>query len=125
MKHSPEIYAKAFIETVMKAQKERQKDLLGRFLSVVKKNGDQAGFFKIFRQVKEMAARKKGNKVVVIEFARQVPQSLEDRLKNCFSPSDCVDVFVRPDLLAGTRILINNEKELDFSMRKKLRKVFL
>lgn len=125
MKYTPDLYAKAFLATVGKASGKRQEELLRNFLKVVKKNGDWPLVGKIFQKVKRAEVSARGGRIVTLEIARELSQDILQKLKNNFSPNDLIITQVRPELIAGVRILIDEEKQLDASLRQKLRKLFV
>lgn len=124
MKYSSELYAKAFMEVVSKASKEKQGKMVSRFLNIVRKNGDYPLIKKIFNQIQEALIRAKGGRMVILESARQISPELMEKLKNRFSVRDRVEQVIRPDLAAGLRVLVDGEKEIDFTLKRKLRKLF-
>lgn len=124
MRYSPELYAKAFMETVFAAPKAKQKKLLLRFLQVLEKNGEQQIAEKIFDKIQEIITKKKEGRVVQLEFARDVQKQLAARLKRSFSKRDLISFSVRPELVSGVRVLIDGERELDMSLQRKLKKLF-
>lgn len=124
MKYSPRLYARAFVETVAAAPGEKQGRLLVRFLQVIKKNGDWPLRKKIFRQTRKLMIKKAGGRIITLEFAREVSKEPVEKLQNSFSAKDYIETTVRPELLAGVRILIDEDRELDFTLKKKLRKLF-
>ncbi len=124
MRYSPELYAKAFLETVAVASGKKQPEMLFRFVEVIRKNGDSPLIKKIFRQVQEAIIKKQGAKIITLEFAREIPKALVAKLRNYFSKKDHIKQVIREDLVAGVRVLVDNEKELDLTMRKKLKKLF-
>lgn len=142
MRYSPELYAKAFLETAVAAGKQKQGELVRRFLKVVKKNGDSILLGKIFRLIQEALVRRKGGRIITLEFSREVSEKLSAKLRSAFSKKDYIEEFIRPDLVAGARILVDGKvaetsshlppspasqgslEELDMTMRKKLKKLF-
>lgn len=119
MKYTPNTYAKAFLET---------KPDLTRFLQVVSRNGDFARIEKIVAAIQEVATKQQGGHMVHLEFARldsarQARNSdLAEKFK--FGPKDHVRVRTNSHLVAGVRVTIDGEQELDMSLRRKLNTLF-
>jgi F0F1-type ATP synthase delta subunit len=124
MKYSPEIYARAFMETVYSAPKEKQEKLLLRFLEAIKKNGDLPQIKRIFRAIQKAVVKKNGGRIINLELAHNISQELLAKLRNNFSPKDCLEIYFHPELIAGVRMLFDEEIELDLTIRKKLKKLF-
>ena len=124
MRYSEGIYARAFIEVWESAAQENIDGLIKRFAGMIKKNGDIGRFQKIIEAVKRLAVAKKGAKFVVIECARASGAQQAAALKKTFSKNDCVEEEVDPGLIAGVRVTINGERELDFSLRRRLNALF-
>lgn len=124
MKYTPDLYAKAFLETVFVASEKKQRELLHRFLKIIKKNGDWPLIEKIFQKVSRAVVKARGGRIVILEAARRVPQQMLEKLQSSFSASDLILTQIRPELLAGVRVLIDEEEQLDVTLRQKLRKLF-
>ena len=63
---------------------------------------------------------KSGNKKIVLEMARQNKVILKSVIKK----NDVVEEKINPELIAGIKIIIDNERQLDFSLKNKLDKIF-
>jgi F0F1-type ATP synthase delta subunit len=64
---------------------------------------------------------KSNKKKITVETARNY-EGLLNKIKAIF-PNDDVLLKINPNLIAGLKILINNEKQLDFSLKSKLDKI--
>ena|SRR3989338_3990644 len=107
MKYSPAVYAKAFWEVRPDAE---------RFLNVVHKNGDFSRVDKIVAALEAIATHEQGGRMINLEFARET--ELAEKFK--FKSHDHVRVAINPALVAGVRITIDGEQELDQSLQRKL-----
>ena len=121
MKYAPEDYAEAFFEVISKNKNEKVVEPL---LSLVRKNGDWGSVKKIYRIIADKLARHGGGRTVKVEFARKLPEGLMSKIIESFSEKDFVESSVKPELAAGARVLINAESELDFTLLRKLKKLF-
>lgn len=124
MRYSPETYAEALIGAVDKIPGSAQNTTLKRFLEVVKKNGDWSGLKKILAATRTMLVKKAGGRVINLEFARGVSEETISKFSKAFSQKDHIEIAVNPRLVAGMRITIDGEKELDNSLQRKLTKLF-
>lgn len=124
MKYPAEEYAKALLEIFSREDKKDEGKISKRFVQILAKNGDLGNFEKIFLEIKKILTKKKKGKFIDLELARPLDKKLTDHVLKNFSDNDHVEIKYRPDLLAGCRILIDGEKELDFSFKSRLKKIF-
>lgn len=115
MKYTPETYARAFWES---------NPDIGKFLKVIVRNGDWGGIRKIVSSITKSAVKKNGGRFVEVSFAREMPVAVIDSIKEKFDKKDKVDVKIDSSILAGVRITIDGEKELDISLQRKLNKLW-
>ena len=111
MKYAPHIYARAFLEVKPDPEK---------FLSVVLKNGDYERLDKIVEAIEMREVQAHGGRIVELEFARI--SELAKKFK--FSSHDRVHTKINPSLVAGVRVTVDGEQELDVSLQRKLNKLF-
>jgi F0F1-type ATP synthase delta subunit len=123
MKYSAEIYAKAYVEAVEKSERKREAELSKNFLALVEKNGDLGSLGKIMREIEKMTVKKNGGRFVEIELARD-DKKLANKIRQTFGSTDRVEVREKPELIAGARVLIDGDKEVDFSFARKLKNLF-
>ncbi len=105
MKHKAKEYAKALVDV--------KKFNLKNFLRVLEKNGDRKKLKEIVALAERMMYRK-----IMIETARRV-KVVWPKKKN-----DLIEEKINPDLIAGVKITVNGEKQLDFSLKNKVEKIF-
>lgn len=123
MKYSPQIYAKAFSEIIMKPSVKKA-DLVKNFLRLIKKNNDEHLLKKIYELTEKMARDKFGKRKVVVETARAI-KGLNITIKKISQKGDIVEKKINPDLIAGIKIILNDEMQFDGSMEKKIKNLFL
>lgn len=123
MKYPASLYARAFTDVLASTHDGEHKSVVRKFAEILAKNGDLEHSEKILKEVMKILVKKEGGRFVEIEIARK-NFAVEDKLISAFSKKDYVEISVKKELLAGSRILINSEKELDFSFQKKLRQLF-
>src|SRR3989344_2675025 len=110
MKYPAEIYAKAFLGALQSSGREEERSVIKNFSSLLKKNGDLQNHEKISLEIEKLMAKKAGAAV--------------KKLAGLFSEKDVVKINILPELLAGARILINGEREFDFSFKRRLKDLF-
>ena len=124
MRYSPTLYAKAIREVIKETPKPHHDDVVKNFCEMVAKNGDLTSSPKIVVAIAEQEAHEHGGKVVNVEFAREMSEAAIKKVTKRFHAHDLVSVKVTPALVAGVRITVDNEKELDESLQRKLNKLW-
>lgn len=124
MRYSPEIYAKSFFEVLEISKASAYESILKRFLAVVSKNGDQSRINAIIEAFERLVVKSNGGKIVEIITARDVSPAEQSKLKKLFSTNDLIKTSIDPKLVAGVRVELNGELELDYSLAKRFRKMF-
>jgi|SRR3989344_1380879 len=124
MKYTPEIYAVALRDVVLEAKPSERDAIIRRFVSVVARNGDARKLAAVVKELERKVVHANGGRLITIEYAREMPKRLTDALKTFFKPNDRVSTYIDPELIAGTRITIDNEYEFDFSLLRRLNKMF-
>jgi len=120
MKYSVNNYVGAFTQTIKKASRE---EAVGGFVKLLRKTGDIKHSSKIIDAIHRKLVNEKDGKWVDIETGREaIPK--KEVLKNKFSKTDYVDFKINPELVAGVRITINGEEELNNTLQNKLNKLF-
>jgi len=124
MKYSTELYAKAFLEVWEGVDGKDKSKITKRFLEVIGKNGDLGNFSKIEGAIRRALVKKNGGRFIEAEVARPANEVARRKISESFSKKDYVQMHVRPEILAGARILIDGEREFDFSFERRIRKLF-
>lgn len=124
MKYSPQNYAKAFVQKLEEVSLGEVDDLIKNFIKKIVHYGDFSGIGKIQKAVEyELIKRQKG-KLVEVEFAREIDEKVTRGLLVNFTEQDLIRIKINNQLVAGTRITIDGEREFDNSLRGKLNKIF-
>jgi F0F1-type ATP synthase delta subunit len=120
MKYNYKIYARALVSALDEAQDLAQKEkIIKNFLSLIQKNKDTRQLKKIIDFASKIIYKKEGRQRIILETAR--PQNnLKNLFQKFFNEKDIIEEKINPNILAGIRIVINDEKELDFSFKKRL-----
>ncbi|OHA09394.1 MAG: hypothetical protein A3B37_02420 [Candidatus Sungbacteria bacterium RIFCSPLOWO2_01_FULL_59_16] len=124
MRYAPKHYAEAFATTIAKTPAAHWGELIKRFLRAVRKHGDVSRIRQILTAVERRFVTERGGEWIRLEFARPQPERALAILRDHFRARDHVEVVVRPELIAGIRITRNGETELDYSLARKLKKLF-
>lgn len=116
---SSSIYARAF-RKALKEKGGQEEDCIRHLVSSIKQHGVRGKRDFLFRRIVEELAHHKGGRRVVIETARPLSAAQEKSVRNLFSKNDFLEPDVRPELIAGMRIVADGEREFDGSLKRKL-----
>lgn len=121
MKYSVNNYVNAFTQAIKEVPRGQA---IEGFVKLLKKTGDIKNSKKILEAIHKKLVNEKSGKWVNVETAREISSAKMTLLKHKFSAKDHVDFEVNPELVAGVRITINGEEELNNSLQNKLNKLF-
>lgn len=125
MNYSSKNYADAFCLAVLSAKNDAaQEKCIKNFLDLLKKNRDQRKSNEIFSLAEKIISQKTGARFVVVESARPLSPQNKKLLEGITKPGDHVERKVNKYLVAGVKITINNEMQLDGSFSKKIKNIF-
>lgn len=125
MKIPAKIYARAFAEAAYgKHSPETGKKMAKNFVTLVRKNGDGASLPKIFEAAEKMLREKEGVRKVMIETARPLSDKLRKNLHALAGKKDLVEERVAPSLIAGVRLTVDDERQFDATLKKRLQQIF-
>jgi F0F1-type ATP synthase delta subunit len=117
------IYAKALAEVIL-AGKTSEKKITDNFLKLLEKTGQQKKAKEILLLAEDIILKKQGKKKVILESARKISESQKKLFKGFIKEGDKVEEKINPELIAGVKIIVNNEKQIDYSLNKKLQEIF-
>jgi F0F1-type ATP synthase delta subunit len=126
MKYAPHIYAKALVEVLedvgkKKTETKAKDDAIAKnFLALVRKNGDEGHLKKILEEASRFARGKSGLRKVTVESARILNAAQKKTVEHFLKPGDVVEERIDPELIAGIRIVLNDELQFDGSLKNKL-----
>lgn len=124
MKYSPLIYAHALKTVLDETPAGKMDSVLKNFMAVLLKNGDRAQGNKIVELLEDLLTKEAGGKVVSFETARALPNKEFLLLKERFNSNDSFRQKIIPSLVAGVRVVVNGNQELDHSLVRRLNKIF-
>ncbi len=123
MKYSLDTYTEALFNALDETEPVNKDKVLSNFVRILDKNGDIRYRDRIIESVHKRAVKRNGGKWVIVEVARELPEPRQRIIREIFSENDFVGFSVNSALLAGIRITIDGEQELDASLNKKLKMV--
>lgn len=130
MKNKIKLYAEALAEFMIEGMDQKK---IEKFLAFLDKNGDMGKAKQILALAESLFIKKTGRRKVILETARKIKPKQKEELIGVLSrgagsrmagqKGDIAEEKINPDLLAGIKIIINDE-QLDLSMQNKLNKLF-
>ncbi|MBI1866369.1 MAG: F0F1 ATP synthase subunit delta [Candidatus Staskawiczbacteria bacterium] len=125
MKYKSKNYALVLTDFILKeTTPSQEKKFSDNFLKKKKKNRDSNKAKEIINLAESLFFKKTGKKKIILETARKMSLEQKNLLKSLAKKSDIVEEKINKELIAGVKIIINNEKQIDFSMQKKLQNIF-
>jgi len=118
MKFPAKNYAQAFME--LGANEEHSK----RLFEVMEKNGDGSQKNKVVKEIEKLIVKKNKGHFYQVSFARTSEAKELESISSQFGAKDRFVTNVAPELVAGVRIVRDEEEELDLSFTGKLNKLF-
>jgi len=119
------LYAKALAEIILqKHTPAEEKKIVDNFLKLLEKSGMEKKAKEIITLAEDFILRKQGNSKITFETARKASSLQKKLLQSIAKEGDIVNERISPELIAGVKIIINNEKQFDGSLQKKLQNIF-
>lgn len=113
MKYSPKQYAAAFLEATKDKAVNKEKQVIKNFLNLIFKNGDWQYRRAILSEVEKSFLAKAGIRRVRIESPDPVQAGLKREVKNILDSDIIFSEKIDANLLAGLKILIDDELLID------------
>lgn len=123
MKYSVNTYAKALAEVAMDP-KTNEAEAIKNFLALVRRNGDESHLRNIVAAAARLMWGKAGMRKVTIESARKLAYPAKTMFSSFIKPQDIVEEKINSELVAGVRIIVNEDLQFDGSLKGKLDKLF-
>ncbi len=124
MIYSSTLYARSLFLILSEVEPAGHSLIFKNFWKTVLKNGDQSKLKNIIDSFEELVVRSRGGRVIILETARESDDLLE-KLKRLFKPDDLVKKIINPKLVSGVRVELDHGMELDYSLERKFRKIFI
>ena len=125
MNHRPQLYARAFALAADKKLSAHDAEKIGKNLvALVTKNGDAKDLSKIADGAARILREKEGRRKFVFESARPLSKELRKSLEAIAGEKDVTEEKVVPALVAGVRVTVDEERQFDASLARKLQKMF-
>lgn len=122
MKYPVKIYSKSLVEALVGKKDGEQEKIILNLISLVKKNRDEFNLKKILEETQTFYLKKIGRNKIVFKFARP-KENYSKILKSVARDGDVVEEKINPELIAGAKIIVNGERQFDYSLAKKINKI--
>jgi F0F1-type ATP synthase delta subunit len=116
------LYAKALVESLL-AKGADEKKVISNFAKLLIKAGLERKSKEILELAEELLLIKQGKRKIVFETARKMNDSQRKLLESFVKKGDIVQEKIKPELIAGVKIMINGSQQFDSSMQSKLRNI--
>jgi len=117
------LYAKALAEVLVKKD-VNEKKVVDNFVKLLISSGLEKKSKEILELAEEIFLKKQGKNKITFEVARRLTAENRASLKKYIKEGDVVKERINHELIAGVKIIINNEKQFDNSMLSKLNNIF-
>ena len=124
MKYKTKDYAQALVEILSDKKALSDKKLLEGFVKLLERQNDLKKSNEIIDLAKFLLAKKNNKKSVVFESARKLSDTQRKTLLKSTATGDIVIEKINPELIAGVKIIVDNEKQLDQTLLKKINNLF-
>ncbi len=122
MKYPPHIYADAFL-SLMETHPEEKNKIMAGLVRALNASGDIGNAEKVIASIEEKIARKEGRVKIKVYAARILHESLLDKIKNAFGNEALVHQVIDPEIIAGVKLVVNDEIMIDATLKKKLERI--
>lgn len=124
MKHDPRAYAKALAAVASgPLEPAKEKEIVRNFVRIVTERVGRAEWPKFLAAAEKAVREKTGVRKVSIASARPI-KNAPDKFAKILRPSDVIEEKVDAGLVAGVKITIDDSRQFDGSLRRKLDVLF-
>ena len=129
MKYLPSHYALALYQALLGKEGNAQAATLRRFAGIVRKNGDGKHLNTILARYEKIYLEKNGLKKIEVESANPLSPAVRAEIERAGSGTGgdkkvLLEEKVKPELLAGIKLLVNDTLLIDASGMTRIAKLF-
>jgi F0F1-type ATP synthase delta subunit len=120
-----DFYGQALAAALEGKPKIKEEELVANLIRLIKKNGDWTKRKEIVQACEKVLRKKRDRQELVVESARPLREK-EKKLLLADFPEESYDVReeIKPELLAGVRLVKDGERQFDASLQNKLKAIF-
>jgi F0F1-type ATP synthase delta subunit len=123
MKYTTKGYANALVE-LLSDKKITDKKISQGFIKLLERQNDFKKSKEIIDLAEFLLAKKNKKKSITFETARKLSESQRKILLKSTEKGDIIKEKINPELIAGVKIIVDNEKQLDQTLLKKINSLF-
>lgn len=124
MRYSIQHYAAALLEALEKKSEREKKEIIKRFFTVLQKHSAFPRLPYILKEIERGSLKRLRLRKVFIESAGEISSEIKHEIKKSFDDKVFLQEKINPKLLAGIRILIDDEVLIDASGKRRLQRLF-
>ena len=117
------LYAKALAE-VLSGKKVDEKKVVSNFVRVLGSSGLEKKAKEIVLLAEDILLQKQGKSKITFQTARKITAGQKKILQSLAKEGDIINEKISPEIIAGIKIIINDSKQFDASLQKKLQEIF-
>lgn len=119
MTYLPRHFAESLVDLASDQTQTNQKILVKNFLAVIDKHQIRNKLPEIVAEAEKIITQRNGGRMITLEVARNT-DALVKMFKKMHRAKDTFTVVEKPELIAGARLIIDNEFLLDCSLKHRL-----
>ena len=123
MRYTPRQYAEALLKALKEKKVSEQKKIMTGFLNVLRRKGDYQQIPRVLRVFEKIYWSNQGKKKVLVEYPDELAKEVRKEIENILGKKIVLSECKKPELLAGVRILVDDELMIDSSGKYFLNKL--
>ncbi len=123
MTYLPRHFALATAELLSESSADQQREILLSLSKILTKKKLAKHLPKILAAIEQKMVNQKGGRIINIELAQKTEKN-ESKIKQACQQEDLIKITENKNLIAGVKIIINREYQLDCSLAGRLQKIF-
>lgn len=120
MKYAIRQYAQALLGALEDKSGRERDEIMKRFLFIVRKNKDWPKLDRILQEAERQLLRKQGIRKVEVESTTPLSRGLRKEIEKILGKKLVLEEKIKPEILAGIKILIDGELLIDASAKRRL-----
>ncbi|MDP3795327.1 MAG: F0F1 ATP synthase subunit delta [bacterium] len=124
MKYTPRQYARALLEATAGVPQKEQKVRMRQFLKLLGRNGDRRQLARILSEVERQELRAQGLRKVLAETPNGLSPKVKNDIESILGNKVRIEESVRPELLAGVRLVVDGETLIDATAKRQIARMF-
>ncbi|MBI2640515.1 MAG: F0F1 ATP synthase subunit delta [Candidatus Sungbacteria bacterium] len=124
-KYSISQYAAALILALEEKSGSKRSETIRRFLFIVRKNKDWSKLGRIVKEAEKQSLKKQGIKKVEVESAAPLSRAVKKEIEKIIGAKVVLEEKVRPEVLAGIKVLVDDEILIDASGISQVERMFV